>query len=391
MLSACSSNGGSQTLSIVSVFPTTGTDGVLGLALQQAVDLAVKQNATLSGGYQLQVEHVDEALGSPDQVVAGDISAGGVVGVVGPFSGDTALALAPVVARAGIVTISPTATLAGLTLADSAKAEGLDFNAIHPQGDPVVFLRLPRNSDAEGKAAADLAVKAGGSGLSAHNISVVDDGSVSGKALAASFIAELKAKGGATLSHTSLAGGALSNPGAVVATIVQDGPDAVFYAGNTLAGAQLRGALSSSGVPALPLLTADPSADNPSWADAVGNPLFSGATMGLLPARDFSALSGAQAFTAAYQSSYRGATLPPQAAMAYDAAMDEIAAIKAIIAAGKTPTAHAVLAGVMGATHHGVSGDIAFDKNGDDTNATPFSIYKCDDKGQWKYSGVAGG
>jgi branched-chain amino acid transport system substrate-binding protein len=372
------------------VFPTTGTDGALGQALQQAVDLAVKQNAALGSGYQLQTEHVNEALGAPDQVVAADIAEGSVVGAVGPFSSDVALAIAPVVERAHVVTISPSATLAGLTLAASAKAEGLDFTAIHPQGAPIAFLQVAQNSDAEGKAAADLAVKAGGGGLSAHAFSVIDDGSASGKALAAAFIAELKIKGGSALSHTSLAGGELSSPGVVVAKIVRDGPDAVFYAGNTLAGAQLRGALSSSGVPGLPLLTVAPNTANPGWADATGNALFSGKTTGILPAQDLSKLSNVQSFTSAYQSAYQSAP-PPQAALAYDAAMDEITALKAVLTAKKNPTASAVLTGVTGATYQGVTGSIAFDKNGDNTHAIPLSVYTCDTKGAWKYVSSIGG
>ncbi|MGH2503565.1 MAG: ABC transporter substrate-binding protein, partial [Ktedonobacterales bacterium] len=354
------------------------------------VDLAVQQSGSLSGGYQLAVSHVDEALGSASQVVAADIAAGQVVGVVGPFSSEMALALAPVVARAGVVTISPSATLAGLTLAASAKAEGLDFTQIHPTGAPVALLRLPQNSDVEGKSAADLAVASGSKGLSLTSFFVVDDGTVSGKALAAAFTAELNARHGAVWGHASLAGGVLSNPGALVAAIVQAGPAGVFYAGATAAGAQLRYALSSSGVPSMPLVTAGSIADNSGWAEAVGNPLFSGETVGLLPAPDLAKLPGAQAFATAYQAAYQVAP-PPQAALVYDAAMDEVAAIKVVIAAGKTPTASAVLAGVTGATFKGVTGDIGFDKNGDDTTAVPFSVYSCDTKGAWKYSGVAGG
>jgi branched-chain amino acid transport system substrate-binding protein len=393
VLPACAlSKGSTRTLSLLTVFPLTGADGALGLAMQRGVDLAARQNTSLGGGYQLTVGHIDESLGNASQVVAASIAGGQVMGIVGPFSSESALTIELAIERAGVTTITPSATLAGLTLANSAKAEGLDFAQLHRQGAPVAFLRLPQTSDALGKAAADLALASSQRhGLSAHSLFIVDDGSPSGKALAAAFNAELAAKGGSVAGRQSAPGGALGNPMGLVAAIVKAYPDAVFYAGDTLVGAQLRSALSLSGAPRLPLLTAGSIADNPEWSDAVGGPLISGSTMALLPARDLSTQSGAKSFTSAYQGAYPDAQPLPQAALAYDAAMDEIAAIKAAISAGKAPTASAVLANVTAATYHGVTGDLAFDKNGDNTSKIPFSIYTCDTKGAWTYRGSVGG
>jgi branched-chain amino acid transport system substrate-binding protein len=391
VLPACAlSKGSSRNVSLLTVFPLSGADSALGLAMQQGVDLAVQQNASLGGGYQLTVSHLDESLGNASQVVAASISGGQVVGIVGPLSGENALAIEPVIERADVATITPSATLAGLTLANRAAAEGLSFSQLHPQGAPVAFFRLPQTSDAEGKAAADLAMASRQQhGLAARSIFIVDDGSLSGQALAAAFTAELTSKGGAVAGHQSMAGNALSNPAALVAAIVKAYPDAVFYAGNTFAGAQLRGALSLSGAPGLALLTTGPIANNPGWSDAVGGPLISGSTMALLAARDLSTLKGAQSFVSAYQAAYPDSKPLPQAALAYDAAMDEIAAIKAAIQAGKAPTASAVLAGVASATYHGVTGDLAFDKNGDNAAKIPYSIYTCDMKGAWSYRASA--
>lgn len=393
MLPGCALGGGSgatQTLSLLTVFPLTGADGAVGQAMQRGVDLAIQQNASLGGGYQLSVSHIDESLGNASQVVAADIASGQVMGVVGPFSSESALTIEPVIERAGVVTITPSATLPGLTLADRAKAEGLSYAQIHPQGAPVAFLRLPQTSDAEGKAAADLAIASGPHGLSARSIFVVDDGSLSGKALAAAFSAELTAKHGSIAGRQSLSGGVIGNSMLVVAAIVQAYPDAVFYAGDTLAGAQLRNALSLAGAPQLQLLTAGAIANNPSWSDAVGGALISGSTTALLPARDLSTLTGANSFVSAYKAANQGAEPLPQAALAYDAAMDEIAAIKATISAGKNPTPSAVLASVSSATYHGVTGDLTFDKNGDNTSAIPFSVYS-DTKGAWAYRASVGG
>lgn len=388
-LSGCALGGGgaqSQTLNLLTILPVTGADSAVGLAMRQAVDLAVHQNASLGGKYTLGVIHVDESLGDVSQLVSSSVAGGHVLGVVGPYSSDSALAVAPVIERAGIATITPGATLTGLTQASAATGEGVSFTQLRPQGAPVAFFQLPQTSDAEGKAAADLAVAGGWRhGLSAHAIFVVDDGTISGKALATAFSAELVAKHGSVAGRQSFTSDALDNPLTLVAAIVEAYPDAVFYAGNTLAGAQLRGALTLAGVPQLPLLTAGSAADNPNWSDAVGGASLAAYSTALLPAGDLSTLKGAQAFVSAYKAAYGGATPLPQSALAYDAAMDEIAAIRATLAAGKTPTASAVLSAIASGTYHGVTGDLAFDKNGANTNPIPFSVYTCDTKGVWTY------
>jgi ABC-type branched-subunit amino acid transport system substrate-binding protein len=100
---------------------------------------------------------------------------------------------------------------------------------------------------------------------------------------------------------------------------------------------------------------------------------------------DLSKLPNAKSFISAYSSAYSGQTPPTLAALAYDAAMDEIAAIKSVISSGKTLTRAAVLAAVAGAPYAGVTGSLAFDKNGDDTTALGFSLYTTDAKGAWHF------
>jgi len=67
------------------------------------------------------------------------------------------------------------------------------------------------------------------------------------------------------------------------------------------------------------------------------------------------------------------------------AAMDEIAAIKSVIAAGKTPTRAAVRATVATSKYNGLIGPITFDQNGDNTTPPSFAVYTCDTHGQWTY------
>src|SRR5262249_7142924 len=160
------------------------------------------------------------------------------MGIVGPLDSQTALGMLPVISLHGLTTLTPGATLPGLTQASAAAAEKLPFAQLHPQGKPVAFSRLPRTDDALGTAAAQLAPSA---------VFIVDDGTSSGKALAAAFIQELKATHGVISGQRSLTAGVPDSAQAVVSAIFIADPDAVFFAGGTAAGAELRATLSFSG------------------------------------------------------------------------------------------------------------------------------------------------
>ena len=386
-LSACSSGSAAsdKTLKLGTLLPTSDVEGAVGLAMQQAVDLAVKQHAALPNGYSLTVTHVDE--NSLDGATAATMLANNsqVIGIVGPLESETALTMLPVVEQAGIATITPAATLPGLTQASAATTEGLTFSQLHPRGAPVAFFRLPATDGALGKAAADVATASSAShGLGAHAIFVVDDGTASGRAQVAAFRAELKTQGGSVAGQASLTP---DNTQSIVSAIIDAYPDAVFVAGGIAADVALRSALSLTGAPQLPVLTVGPSADDPGWGAAVGVTAAAANTTAILPAPALTALPDAatvSAFTTAYQAAYHTTPLP-LSALAYDAAMDEITAIKSVIAAGKSPTRANVRAAVAAAKYAGLIGPIAFDPNGDNTTPPGFALYTCDIHGAWTY------
>ena len=114
-------------------------------------------------------------------------------------------------------------------------------------------------------------------------------------------------------------------------------------------------------------------------------------TTALLPAPDLSTLDGAKDFVSAYHTAYAEQDLLPQAALAYDAAMDEIAAIKSLVGAGKQVTRSAALAAVASAKYAGVSETLAFDAKGDNTTALGFSLYTCDAQGAWHFVAAING
>lgn len=397
LLAGCSlgGSGGSasaKTITMATVLPITGLDGSVGQAMQNAVDLAVQQNSTLAGNYTLTVAHVDSTANDPAAIastLAGNTS---VMGIVGPLDSQTAAGMLPGIQQAGVVTISPGASLPGLTQASAATAEGLSFTQLHPQGTAEAFFRLTQTDSAIGKAAADLAVAAQQShGFAARNVFVVDDGSPSGKAQAAAFSSELGVQHGSVAGHSSITTSAQSNAQSIVSAIVEANPDIVFYAGDITGGALLRGTLSLSGAPGVPILAAGYIADDPGWGAAVGVAAASANTTDLLPAQDLSTLSKAKTFLSSYQNAYPNQAVVPESALAYDAAMDEITAIKGLLAAGKPVTRAAVLAAVAGAKYAGITGTLAFNTNGDDTTPPSFGVYTCDTKGNWTYQGNFGG
>ncbi len=387
VFAACSSSDPGNTPMIATLFPQSGAAASIGLAMQQGVDLAVQQNANLGNGYTLSVKHADaaDAAGAMQQL-AGNSS---VVGVVGPFDDTAALAAIPIAIKDHLALISPTNTLAGLTLANQAQAEGVTFATLHPAGSADAYFRLPANDLAEGQAAATFAATtANAGGLGAHSAFVVDDGTVSGKALAAAFAQAFVAKHGAIAKQMSITVNPNDNSQAVVTAIIEAEPDVVYYAGGTGdGGAQLRNALSLSGVPQLPLLAGDQIADDPGWAAAVGLPAAATSTWALVSAPDPSTLKDAAAQGAinAFHSAFPNAQLLPQTLMAYDAAMVEITALKSLITSGKSVTRSNLVDAIATTNYTGVTGTIAFDQNGDNKTPAGFSVYACDTNGKWAY------
>jgi branched-chain amino acid transport system substrate-binding protein len=390
--SSCSilGNGGgpdaNKALSIAAVFPTSGPEAGVGQSMRDAVDLAVSQNASLGDGYSLSVTNVDEANGFTDQAVETLASNRLTMGIVGPQDSQDAVTMLPRIEASGIATISPTTTAPGLTQANLASAEGISFAEIHPAGKPLAFFRLPPTDDIAGKVAADLALAPQQSaGLAAHAVFIVDDGTASGKALAAAFKQELQANQGTVVGQASLTIGASDNTQSTVSAIVEANPDIVYFAGGIGPGAELRSSLSLSGAPQLTILASGPIADDPTWGTAVGLSVASAYTTGILPAQDLSKLPGSQDFVTAFHTNFPGVSSPPESALAYDAAMDEISAIKSLIRSGKPVTRAAVLATIASSQYSGITGKISFNQTGDNVTTLAFSLYTCDSKGSWRY------
>lgn len=359
-----------RVLHLAAIFPTSGVDGPLGRAVEGGVELAVRRHVRLAKGYRLALTHIDENALSPSELKT-VLRQQKVLGAVGPLESASASALLPVLVQQRIATISPVALLPVLP--------GRQTGA-----QPTSFFPLAATDDVAGKVAADLAVApASGAGP----VFLVDDGSPSGRTLAAAFAAELARRSGLIAGRRSTTSRDPIGVQRVVSAIIEAHPTLVFYAGDTAAGAALRRTLSQTGAPLLPMLTAGSIADHPGWAAAVGGRAISAHTIGIVPAPDLSTLPRATHVQSGYRRAFPRGTLLPQTAMAYDAAMDEIASMRALLRAGKPVTRGALAAALVGSRYRGITGPLDLARTGSPPRYR-FRLYTCDLNGVWHDRGA---
>lgn len=389
-LVACGTNGGSggKEIKIATDLPVSGTDAAVGLPTQYGVDLAVQQNKDLGSGYTLSVVHKnDEGTSGPDpsvgaaniQALAADAS---VMGIVGPFNSGVAKQEIGIANGSGIVLMSPTNTNPGLTKKEFADANGINFDLLHPAGKPAYYFRLCGTDDVQGKVDAQIAHDAPVNGTTAY---VVDDSTTYGKGLATVFAQNFQALGGTVVGSTSITPNQVSNLPQLATTIISKNPNVVFYGGVTSGGG---GALKKDLVEKngnMPMVGGDGIADDPAWLTTAGAAAVN--TYGTVAAPDLSGLQGgvASKFKSDYAAAFPGKDLLPYSAMAYDAAMIQINAIKSLIKDGKDVTRANVRDAIAGISYDGVTGHISFDANGDNSGQKVFSVYGVGTDGKWAF------
>jgi branched-chain amino acid transport system substrate-binding protein len=400
ILAGCGTSGNGNTggqasglcknIKIGTELPVSGTDAAVGLPTQYGVDLAVSQNKDLGGGCSLAdpAHKNDVGTSGPDPSLGASnvqqlISDPNVVAIVGPFNSGVAKQEIGIANSEGIVLISPTNTNPGLTKQEFADANGINFQLLHPAGKPESYFRIPGTDDIQGKVDADVAL---GAPINAKTAFVVDDNTVYGKGLVTQFKKEFQAKGGTVVGGTSITPQQISNLNSLATTIIAKHPDAVFYGGVTSGGG---GALKKDLVAQggnMPMVGGDGIADDPAWLKTAGAQAAKD-TYGTVAAPDVSSLTGsaAQDFKTAYKQMFPNADLLPYSAMAYDAAMIEITAIKNLIKDGKAVTRASVRDQVASLHYDGVTGTIYFDKNGDNAGNKVYSVYGVDSSGAWAF------
>ena len=318
------------------VAPFEGLYRHLGYDVLYAVKLAVRERNAAGGvsGYMVELVALDDSndprqapLQARKMIVDADI-----MGVIGHFSDDTALAALDEYHRAGLALITQ-----------------VPANAVTKQGYPEVFRLFARN-DLLGTEAARYAVEE----LGARRIAVVrgrDD-------LADAFVQTAEQLGATTVLDTEYAIRTTQYVSHFVSAVETTSPDLIFFSGEAVEGAEFIAQVRRAGV--MVAFMGGSGLDNPYYLRQIGGEAV----------RDILYITAVPKihvgdFVAGYQS-LAGHLPGSQAIVAYDAARVLLEALARAIESRGGPSRDAVVA-ELGALqgYPGLIGSIAFDSKGD--------------------------
>jgi branched-chain amino acid transport system substrate-binding protein len=357
-------SGGGTTAKTITIgigAPLTAGAVALGQGMKRGANLAIdeanKSEAAKAAGITFKsVDGDDQGDPKAGVTVANTFASDpNLVGVMGHLNSGVSIPSSKVYAQKKIVMISPASTNPALT----------------QQGLKNVF-RLCTTDAVQGPAAADYATTL----LGFKSAYVVDDSTPYGTGLAAEFAKKFAANGGKVLG-TQKTSDQDKDFNALVTKIKGTSPDVIYYGGIYNAGALLAKQAKESGLKA-PLMGGDGLYDA-AFVDLAGAAAAEGdfATSVGLP---IDKLPKGQEFSAAYKALYPNDPIAAYDAYAYDATK---VIIDAVLAVAKDKTAagvltpegrDAVIAAVAATKTTGVTGEIAFDANGDTTNKA-ISLY----------------
>jgi branched-chain amino acid transport system substrate-binding protein len=350
---ACLGAQAQELVRIGSASPVSGPSAHLGKDTENGARMAVEDlNAagfTIAGTKVQLVLVAEDDGGDPKQgtAVAQKLVDAGVAGVVGHLNSGTTVPASRIYNAAGIPQVTPSATTPQYT----------------HQGFKGAF-RLVASDSKVGAALGRYAVTT----LKARRIAVIDDRTAFGQGLADEFIRGVKAAGGADVVSRQYTNDRATDFNAILTQIKGRQPDVVFYGGMDAVAGPLLKQMKSLGINArfmggdgicserLGELSAGASGDNLVTCAVAG---------GVTGAQE----KGYADFVARYQQRYK-LTLQTYAPYAYDAVMVLATAMRN--AGSADPRRY--LPELAKVRYRGVTGDIAFDANGDLADAA-MTIY----------------
>jgi branched-chain amino acid transport system substrate-binding protein len=384
-LSACSGS-----VSVASDLPVSGSDASDGKPTENGARLAVTQatNNKLLGGCSINFVAKDDAsvaLGKHDPQqgaqniteLAGDQS---VLGVVGPFNSNVALAELPIANKANLVQISPSNTNPGLTIVGSNP--DINTASLKPTG-TTTYYRVCTTDIGQGKADAQEAAQT----LGLKKVYVFDDQETYGKGLADQFTKFYTAAGGTVVKRVSLPGDTkIFN--VQITEIKNLGADGVFFGGTSSnGGGIIKKAMADANLTSVKYIGGDGIVDNEFFTEAGAS---AEGAYGSVAAPDPTKLDSAKQFVTDYTAAY-GSAPGAYSANAYDAMNILLQAIKTAITdnGGKLPTSatafrESVRKNVGAINYSGAIGTTTFDANGDTSNVL-LTIFVAQG-GKWVYS-----
>ncbi|KNC09346.1 amino acid ABC transporter substrate-binding protein [Klebsiella sp. RIT-PI-d] len=344
--------------------PLTGPSARIGKDLENGAQLAIedinKQHPVIGGKavtFKLQSED-DQSDPRTAVAVAQRLVDSGVAGVVGHWNTGTSIPAARIYHDAGIAQVAPVAT----------------GHAYTQQGFDTSF-RVMGHDDDGGKIAGEYALQT----LKAKRIAVIDDRTAFGQGLADEFIKSIEAQGGKIVDRQYVDDKTVDFS-AVLTAIRSKNADLIFFGGVDSQAAPLARRLKQLGINAT-LMGAGGFVSQTflQLAQKEGN-----GVVALEPGLPVDQMPGGKAFEQAWQSRYH-THIELHAPFAYDATRVLVAAMQKANSVDPSAYLH-----VLRASHYsGVTGPIAFDKEGN-LKAPSFTVYKVVD-GKWQPQTVLGG
>jgi branched-chain amino acid transport system substrate-binding protein len=330
---------------IGSVSPLSGTGAHQGKDIENGARMAIDdlnaKDLTIGGRkvrFVLQAEDdgADPKMGT---AAAQKLVDNGVVAVVGHLNSGTTVPASKIYNSAGIPQISPAATTPLYTR----------------QGYKTAF-RVVASDSLVGRTLAGYAIRT----LKAKKIAVIDDRTAFGQGLADEFTKGVKAVGGAQLVSRQFTNDKATDFNAILTQIRAHKPDVIFYGGmDAVAGPMLK-QMKALGIDAA--FVAGDGVCSEKLPQLAGEALGNGKVIcvvagGVTGAREEAEFA---AFTERYRQRYK-MPLQTYAPYAYDATMVFATAMQQ---ANSTDPAK-FLPALAKIKYHGITGDIAFDPNGD--------------------------
>jgi branched-chain amino acid transport system substrate-binding protein len=378
------------TVSLGITLPLTGADTEDSKFVEQGFKMAIDEaNASHAvPGYELKVIVFDTATATagqydPSQAATAArklISDNSVVANFGPYMSGEAKAMAALLSAADLATITATATNPDLT---DPKFAG----QYRPAG-KAIFFRTCTTDAFQGPYMANYLYSV----LKAKSVFVLDDSGAGGIGGADQFQARANAIGLKVLGRDRLDPKAADYT-TVLTKIKALMPDAVYYGG--VAGAGVKIAKQAYEIIPGVIKAGNDGIYGPDLLNGAGFPAVNGWYI-TTPAPHILGTAAGDAWVKRYVAAY-GNQPSDYSAVAYDAGLVVVDALKRVVATGKTLDRHTVRDAIQHTDVKTLQGAVAFDSNGDVTNriVSVFKIehdpkYPDDDVShQFRYLGVA--
>jgi branched-chain amino acid transport system substrate-binding protein len=352
----------SESVHIACWFVVAGPDASLGTDTKRGVEIAMEDKGGKVLGFPLKLTVQDTGCNAEGgQAAATKLAADPtIVAAIGSTCSSEARPGVPILWKAGIATVSPSATSPDLT--DPTK-RGREFDG---------FLRTAHNDKVQGAVAAEFAWKQ----LKAKRAATIHDGSIYAEKLQAIFAETFKKLGGTITSHEAVAP-TDTDMRPVLTKIATGKPEFIYYPVFIAAGGHItRQVKEVKGLEKVALMGAD-GIFSPDFYKAAGE-----AAIGMYHSSpDFSAFgAGYKTFLQRHQKKYGEKPIAPFHAHAYDATVMIFAAIERVAKKGPDGTLYIgrrALRDALYATKNfkGLTGNLTCDKYGDCADPR-IAIYK---------------